>query len=91
MQRRQFLQAAGIVAAYGIVRDRFALPVWHEESYLAPTRSIEPVVGDGTWIWNEPPTDLRGYLEPRPFRLKTGIEIEGTGGAGELQIGRAHV
>ena len=40
-----------------------------------------PVVGDGKWIWKEPPNDQTGYLEPRSYRLDVGIELEGTGNA----------
>ncbi len=49
--------------------------------HVAPTRSVIPVVGDGTWVWTEPPKDQTGYLEPRPYELKVGIEIIGNGNA----------
>jgi hypothetical protein len=84
MQRRDFLKLAA-AAAGGV-----ALPTWHSDrvavrqcSWHGPTHSIIPVVGDGHWIWNEPPRET-GYLEERPFSLKIGIEIEGTGAAGNL-------
>jgi len=35
------------------------------------------VVGDGHWIWTEPPADGVGYLEPRSYSLKIGIELAG--------------
>jgi hypothetical protein len=48
-----------------------------------PAFSVIPVVGDGHWIWTEPPGDV-GYLEPRPYTLKIGIEMEGVGNADSL-------
>jgi hypothetical protein len=50
--------------------------VWSAEP---PTRSVIPVVGDGKWIWNKPPEGETGYLEPRRFRLRVGIELIGRG------------
>jgi len=44
-----------------------------------PSFSIVPVVGDGKWIWTEPPKDKTGYLEPRSYRARVGIELVGTG------------
>lgn len=49
-----------------------------------PAYSIIPVVGDGKYIWNEPPTDQSGYLEPRPYLLKVGIQLEGRGNATQI-------
>lgn len=49
-----------------------------------PAYSVIPVVGDGRWIWTEPPTGQTGYLEPRRYRLRVGIELTGRGDAGEL-------
>ncbi len=46
-----------------------------------PSFSVIPVVGDGKWIWTAPPTSQRGYLEPRPYRARVGIELVGTGDA----------
>jgi len=46
-----------------------------------PSYSIVPVVGDGKWIWNEPPEKDRGYLEPRSYRARIGVEVQGTGDA----------
>jgi len=43
-----------------------------------------PVVGDGKWIWTEPPVGRTGYLEPRRYRLRIGIELTGRGEAGNL-------
>jgi len=52
---------------------------------LPPTFSVIPVVGDGKWIWTEPPEDDTGYLEPRKYEVKVGIEIEGTGTARQIK------
>ena len=41
-------------------------------SPLPPIHSISPVVGDGKWIWNDPPEET-GYLEPREYELEVGI------------------
>jgi len=49
-----------------------------------PAFSVIPVVGDGKWIWTEPPKDATGYLEPRSYELKIGIELEGIGDAQEI-------
>lgn len=53
-------------------------------SRRAPAFSVIPVVGDGHWIWKVPPEDETGYLEPRPYDVSVGIELEGTGSAGEI-------
>ncbi len=42
-----------------------------------PTHSIIPVVGDGKWIWREPPKDATGYLEPRLFEVRVGVQASG--------------
>ncbi|HVC92125.1 MAG TPA: transglutaminase-like domain-containing protein [Pirellulales bacterium] len=46
--------------------------------------SVIPVVGDGRWIWREPPENETGYLEPRPYKLSVGIRLEGSGPASDL-------
>jgi hypothetical protein len=51
----------------------------------APAFSVIPVVGDGHWIWKQPPTGETGYLEPRPYRLDVGIELEATGDTTDLR------
>ncbi|MBI1904077.1 MAG: transglutaminase domain-containing protein [Planctomycetia bacterium] len=50
-----------------------------------PAASIVPVVGDGKWIWTEPPKEGRGYLEPREFKVRIGIEMQGAGEAQRLK------
>jgi hypothetical protein len=84
MQRRQFLQA-GVTLAAGVQGlSRFAGCETSEWSARAPAYSVIPVVGDGRWIWTRPPQDSTGYLEPRTYDLKVGIELEGTGSAEEI-------
>ena len=56
-----------------------------QESAAPPVFSVVPVVGDGKWIWNTPPKNQTGYLEPRPFKLKIGIELSGRGNATQIQ------
>lgn len=49
-----------------------------------PSFSIIPIVGDGKWIWTNPPEKETGYLEPRPYRVKVGIIMRGTGNARKI-------
>jgi hypothetical protein len=49
-----------------------------------PSHAIIPIVGDGKWIWNDPPKGKTGYLEPRPYRARLGIELLGTGYATKI-------
>jgi hypothetical protein len=74
MQRRQFLtrSSAILAAAHG----------WGTS--VPATASIIPVVGDGKWIWAEPPENQTGYLEPRSFELSVEIALEGQGAARQL-------
>lgn len=50
-----------------------------------PAYSVIPVVGDGKWIWTKPPEGQTGYLEPRRYSLKVGIELTGRGSGGEIK------
>jgi hypothetical protein len=81
MKRRQFLAvgAAGLAAA--------SVPAWQgttvtdQEHYFSPPAfAVVPVVGDGKWIWTEPPKET-GYLEPRSHELSIGVELQGEGDA----------
>jgi hypothetical protein len=45
---------------------------------------VIPVVGDGKWVWTSPPKGQTGYLEPRKFDVKFGIELTGQGNAGQI-------
>ncbi|MBL8827459.1 MAG: hypothetical protein JNM18_10825, partial [Planctomycetaceae bacterium] len=85
MDRRHFLQTTLTASAATWLGSHHDAPMLHESTQLGPTRSVIPVVGDGTWIWQGPPATDRGYLERRPFRVKTGIEIEGTGSTSQVQ------
>ena len=49
-----------------------------------PIRSVIPVVGDSKWVWTSPPKGQTGYLEPRRFEVKFGIELTGQGSAGQI-------
>lgn len=91
MERRTFLQQAALAAvssgviAAGLRSVALAgsnTGTWQEcAAAVPPARSVIPVVGDGRWIWKEPPTETSGYLEPRSYSLDVGIELEGTGPA----------
>jgi len=90
MDRRNFLQiGAGAALCGGMAalgRSGWLLaPGVSEESLVPPAFSVIPVVGDGKWIWNEPPKKLTGYLEPRPFQLEIGIHLEGRGNATNIK------
>lgn len=64
-------------SGFGIRHDTFAL--------MPPAYSVIPVVGDGKWIWTEPPKGQTGYLEPRQFDLNVGVQLRGAGAATSLQ------
>jgi hypothetical protein len=78
MKRRHFLAvSAASVAAAGIPAwQRFQPSEFQSWSALPPAYSVIPVVGDGKWIWTEPPKET-GYLEPRPHELSIGVELQG--------------
>jgi hypothetical protein len=89
MDRRAFLRrsawGAGATAGGAILFpwERVLNPGRGELSFVTPGRppsfSVVPVVGDGKWIWTEPPKNEKGYLEPRPYRARVGVELVGTG------------
>ena len=83
MQRRTFLSLASGLAVTTATRASRPL-YWEQTGQLPPTHSIVPVVGDGTWIWNEPPKDETGYLQPRSFDVSIGMEIMGRGDAVQI-------
>ena len=56
-----------------------------EASPPPPAFSVIPVVGDGKWVWTQPPKDQTGYLEPRPYSLSVGIELRGQGNAKQIK------
>lgn len=83
MRRRQFLTNSALVFG-GAVATRNALlkPASSEFTtcQVGPAWSFEPVVGDGKWIWREPPKTERGYLEPRTYDVSIGVELKGVEG-----------
>ncbi|MBC7854382.1 MAG: transglutaminase domain-containing protein [Pirellulaceae bacterium] len=84
MDRRTFL-ASSAAAAAGLTSSSFADDFHSPADTFAPhppAFAVIPVVGDGKWIWTEPPKNQTGYLEPRLFELSIGIELQGTGNAG---------
>ncbi len=83
MDRRTFLASSAVVAA-GLTSRSFAddFPAAIDSfAPQPPAFAVIPVVGDGKWIWTEPPKDQTGYLEPRLFELSIGMELQGTGNA----------
>jgi hypothetical protein len=91
MDRRTFLRVAlgGIAGsvAYARVARRCGSAAWAAGECVGhppPAYSIIPVVGDGKWIWRDPP-ERTGYLEPRPYEVEVGVEFQGTGPALQLR------
>lgn len=86
MQRRQFLFAnvgAALGGAFGSLPSS-SFDLRKSQTSALPAYSVIPVVGDGKWIWTEPPDGETGYLEPRPYDLSIGIRLQGAGPAGEI-------
>jgi hypothetical protein len=81
MQRRHFLAAgaATLAAASAPSWLSFHSPI-QEAAWPPPAFAVVPVVGDGKWIWTEPPKET-GYLEPRSHGLSIGVELQGEGDA----------
>ncbi|MCI0359366.1 MAG: transglutaminase domain-containing protein [Planctomycetaceae bacterium] len=80
MDRRHFLGAACALAGGAVLASRRqAEPEFFTR--LPATHSVIPVVGDGKWIWTEPPKNQTGYLEPRSYDLNIGVELQGEGSA----------
>ncbi len=86
--RRAFLRAGLATTAAGAawigLRHRETARITEFTAEQLPAFSIIPVVGDGKWVWTHPPEET-GYLEPREFELKIGIQMEGTGNATQLK------
>ncbi len=93
MRRRNFLHySVGTLGAVSVgnllASDPVASPSTgdvQQAFFPMPTFSITPVVGDGKWIWNTPPTDQTGYLEPRNYELSIGLELQGTSAASGIR------
>ena len=91
INRREFMQStalslgAGVGGSLGSPAGKLGGPI-HEASLRQPSFAVIPVVGDGKWIWIEPPADGQtGYLEPREFEVTVGIELLGRGPAHTIQ------
>ncbi len=86
MHRRTFLQASASLATAGCFSTLSAAETADPTSIYSqpPAFSIVPIVGDGKWIWREPPEEESGYLEPRSFELEVGIELKGRGRASQI-------
>lgn len=85
MDRRGFLQSSSIWlglaggASSWLAHLPNGMRDVSEVSRVPVTHSITPVVADGKWIWREPPTDERGYLDPRDFDVVVGMDVESRG------------
>lgn len=78
LKRRQFIGSTLIAAGGSAV---VGSQLWNshselERGALGPVWGFDPVVGDGRWIWREPPENERGYLEPRSYTVRIGIELK---------------
>ncbi len=87
MDRRKFLQlgaGAAICGGIAALRQNFVGRA-SDDSQTPPAFTVIPVVGDGKWIWTQPPQGQTGYLEPRPFLLNVGIELVGQGDGAQIR------
>ena len=91
MKRRTLLTVCGGsllggYASHRLTRQSAITPSLFDESSQIPTgvHSITPVVGDGNWIWNDPPEET-GYLEPREYEVEIGIEFDSRSGSRGVQ------
>ncbi len=92
MDRRSFLQSSVGAAvlggtSLGVFDSLCGTGEVQAAEFTAPTPaySVIPVVGDGKWIWTEPPKDQTGYLEPRQFDVSIGMQIQASGAARGLR------
>ena len=85
IDRRVWLAASSGCAAAAIDGEFYGCSDPQQQEVLSPTYGLEPVVGDGKWVWKKPPKDKRGYLEPRRFRASLGIQMQGRGSASGLK------
>ena len=91
MRRRTFLRiglGSGLGGALGglALRRSVGPPASRSSCRQSPPAfSIIPVVGDGKWIWTEPPVDGTGYLEPRSYEVSVGIDLKGRGNATQVK------
>lgn len=91
MDRRQFLYAsvgAGIGGIASLSQTPISIRRLHSNGSggrVPPAYSVVPVVGDGDWVWNEPPENETGYLESRQYSVEVGIELTGRAAAWQIQ------
>ena len=90
LSRRRFVQSASLLACgiQSLGPNRIPDASEHdfsEASMAPPSFSVIPIIGDGKWIWTEPPEGETGYLEPREFEVTTGIIFLGKGRATQIQ------
>lgn len=87
MDRRNFLHlaaaSAGGLALPGGLSASEPAPLCSFTA-AAPTHSVIPVLGDGNWVWTEPP-EQTGYLEPREFDLEVGVQMQSQGTATSIR------
>lgn len=92
--RRGFLQRSGsgiCLLAFPPLKSASVPSLFDQQSMDAsvcssskpPAFSITPVVGDGKWIWNDPPNET-GLLEPREFDVDIGMHFTARGDSSEL-------
>ena len=96
MDRRMFLMT-GVAAAGYHARRTCSTAINRRASVCSPAhpgRSLSvstttEVIGDGKWIWTEPPEDKTGYLEPRQFEFWTRIAIRAKGPTSQIMASTA--
>ncbi|MCA9173853.1 MAG: transglutaminase domain-containing protein [Planctomycetales bacterium] len=100
MDRRHFLGQVAVAGSIGFCARNSSLtpppPTFTKPQLVGAERFVSgaqglqsaagiiPVIGDGKWIWTEPPQDT-GYLEPRTFDFEAGIRLRGNGPATQLK------
>ena len=86
IQRREFLSAVSTQTAFYCLGNPFRVAGNSNnycQSFRQPAFSVIPVVGDGKWIWRDPP-DETGFLEPRDYEVSIGMQFECTGDSSNL-------
>ena len=90
ISRRTFLAASGgcCLGMFSSAKSKICWPanvdsVPINSACTPPAFSIIPVIGDGKWIWRDPPPE-EGYLEPREFAVTVGMQFTASGDSTEL-------
>lgn len=85
IDRRRFVATFTAVAGgtYLNATTNGGASVSQQQAFNQPAFSITPVVGDGEWIWTDPPEE-KGYLEPKDFEVSVGMRIKGVGDGSNL-------